>query len=152
MYFVGLDAGSVAVKLVVLDRNGNKLASILEKHCVRHYGHPVRIALKLLEEIKENFPESSLSVTGSAGRVIASALKIKPINEIVSQSYSVKRLFPHVNTVIELGGEDSKLIILEDGNIKDFSMNSVCAAGTGSFLEQQAERLRLSIEEFSECR
>ncbi len=150
MYFVGLDAGSVAVKLVVLDRNGNKLASILEKHCVRHYGHPVRIALKLLEEIKENFPESSLSVTGSAGRVIASALKIKPINEIVSQSYSVKRLFPHVNTVIELGGEDSKLIILEDGNIKDFSMNSVCAAGTGSFLEQQAERLRLSIEEFSE--
>jgi len=146
MHFIGLDAGSVAVKIIVLDKKGNKL----EGHYVRHYGHPVRISLKILKEIRERFPESSLSVTGSAGKAIASALKIKPINEIVSQFYSIKKLFPHINTIIELGGEDSKLIILENGAIKDFSMNSVCAAGTGSFLEQQAERLRLSIEEFSE--
>ena len=146
MYFIGLDAGSVAVKIVVLDKEGNKV----EGHYVRHYGHPVRVSLKLLKEIQGRFPESSLSVTGSAGKAIASALKIKPINEVVSQFYSIKKLFPHINTVIELGGEDSKLIILENGAIKDFSMNSVCAAGTGSFLEQQAERLRLSIEEFSE--
>jgi predicted CoA-substrate-specific enzyme activase len=146
MHFIGLDAGSVAVKIVALDEKGNKV----ERHYIRHYGHPVRTALKLLKEIKDRFPESSLSVTGSSGKVIASALKVKPINEIVSQSYSIKKLFPYINTVIELGGEDSKLIILENGAIKDFSMNSVCAAGTGSFLEQQAERLRLSIEEFSE--
>ncbi|MFZ6006904.1 MAG: acyl-CoA dehydratase activase [Nitrospirota bacterium] len=146
MHFIGLDAGSVAVKIVVLDKKGNKV----EGHYVRHYGHPVRVSLKLLKEIQGRFPESSLSVTGSAGKAIASALKIKPINEIVSQFYSIKKLFPHINTIIELGGEDSKLIILENGAIKDFSMNSVCAAGTGSFLEQQAERLRLSIEEFSE--
>jgi len=146
MHFIGLDAGSVAVKIVVLDKKGNKV----EGHYVRHYGHPVRVSLKLLKEIQGRFPESSLSVTGSAGKAITSALKIKPINEVVSQFYSIKKLFPHINTVIELGGEDSKLIILENGAIKDFSMNSVCAAGTGSFLEQQAERLRLSIEEFSE--
>lgn len=146
MYYIGLDAGSVAIKIVVLDKDGNKL----HKHYVRHCGHPISVAFKLLEEVKERFPESSLSITGSAVKAIASALKIKPINEIVSQSYSIKKLYPHINTIIELGGEDSKLIILEDGIIKDFSMNSVCAAGTGSFLEQQAERLRLSIEEFSE--
>ncbi|MDI6727518.1 MAG: acyl-CoA dehydratase activase [Thermodesulfovibrionales bacterium] len=146
MHFIGLDAGSVAVKIVVLDEKGNEV----EGHYARHYGHPVRVSLKLLKEIQGRFPESSLSVTGSAGKAIASALKIKPINEIVSQFYSIKKLFPHINTIIELGGEDSKLIILENGAIKDFSMNSVCAAGTGSFLEQQAERLRLSIEEFSE--
>jgi predicted CoA-substrate-specific enzyme activase len=146
MYFIGLDAGSVAVKIVVLDEKGNKV----EGHYARHYGHPVRVALKILKEIKGRFPAISLSVTGSAGKAIASALKIKPINEIVSQSYSIKKLFPYINTIIELGGEDSKLIILENGAIKDFSMNSVCAAGTGSFLEQQAERLRLGIEEFGE--
>lgn len=146
MHFIGLDAGSVAVKIVVLDEKGDKV----EGHYARHYGHPVRVSLKLLREIKGRFPESSLSVTGSAVKAIASALKIKPINEIVSQFYSIKKLFPHINTIIELGGEDSKLIVLENGAIKDFSMNSVCAAGTGSFLEQQAERLRLSIEEFSE--
>jgi predicted CoA-substrate-specific enzyme activase len=146
MRFIGLDAGSVAVKLVVLDEKGNRL----QFHYLRHHGHPVSAALDLLREAKRKFPEASLSVTGSAGKAIASALNIKPVNEIVSQSYSVKKLFPHIRTIIELGGEDSKLIILKDGNIKDFSMNSVCAAGTGSFLEQQAERLRMSIEEFGE--
>ncbi len=146
MHFIGLDAGSVAVKLVVLDKNG----VVIERHYVRHYGHAVRTALELLKGIKEKFSESFLSITGSTGKIISSTFKIRPINEIVSQSYSVKKLFPHIKTVIELGGEDSKLIILEDGNIKDFSMNSVCAAGTGSFLEQQAERLRFGIEEFSE--
>ncbi|MBI5211961.1 MAG: CoA protein activase [Nitrospirae bacterium] len=146
MHFIGLDAGSVAVKLVVLDKNG----AVIERHYVRHYGHAVRTALELLKGIKEKFPETSLSVTGSAGKSIASTLNINPVNEIVAQSNSIKKLFPDIKTVIELGGEDSKLIILENGNIKDFSMNSVCAAGTGSFLEQQAERLRFGIEEFSE--
>ncbi len=146
MYFIGLDAGSVTTKVVVLDKKGNKV----EGHYLRHFGHPVRSSLNLLKDIKKRYPVSSLSVTGSGGRIIGAALNIKPLNEIVSQSYSVRKLSPHIRTIIELGGEDSKLIILEGGKIKDFSMNSVCAAGTGSFLEQQAERLRLSIEEFSQ--
>ena len=146
VYFIGLDAGSVAIKLVVLDAQGNKLRG----DYVRHYGHPVGAAATLLKEVKELYPESGLSLTGSAAKMLASALKIKYLNEIISQSYSIRKLFPRINTIIELGGEDSKLILMEDGQIKDFSMNSVCAAGTGSFLEQQAERLRMSIEEFSE--
>jgi len=146
MNFIGLDAGSVAVKVVVLDENGR----LIDSHYTRHFGHPVKVSINLLKGIKEVYPESSLSVTGSAGKAIASALGIKAINEIVSQSYSIKKLFPDIRAVIEIGGEDSKLIILDSGKIKDFSMNSVCAAGTGSFLEQQAERLRLTIEEFSE--
>ena len=145
MKFIGLDAGSVSVKLVVLDDKGYKL----EEFYQRHYGHAVKTALALLKQIQKRVPEASLSITGSAGKLIASILKIKPVNEIVSQSYSVKKLFPHIKTIIEIGGEDSKLILMESGRIKDFSMNSVCAAGTGSFLEQQAERLRLSIEDFS---
>ena len=145
MHFIGLDAGSVTVKLVVLDERANKL----EGHYIRHYGHPLTAALNVLKDAKGRFPDSSLSVTGSAGKFISSALGIDHTNEIVSQAYSIKKLLPHIKTVIELGGEDSKLIHLERGRIRDFSMNSVCAAGTGSFLEQQAERLKLTIAEFS---
>jgi predicted CoA-substrate-specific enzyme activase len=146
MHFIGLDAGSVTVKAVVIDEGGSKL----EGHYVRHYGHPLKVALSLLRDIAGRYPKSSLSITGSAGKIIGSILDIKPINEIVSQAYSIKKLYPETGTIIELGGEDSKLILLEKGRIKGFSMNSVCAAGTGSFLEQQAERLRFTIEEFSE--
>jgi len=160
MYFIGLDAGSVSVKLVVMDEHGKKLYG----HYERHKGHPLPVALKLLKDIpsiktiSENrlTPDAernfSLSITGSAGRLIASILGIRPVNEIVAQAYSTHKLFPRIKTIIEMGGEDSKLILLgEDArSVKDFSMNSVCAAGTGSFVDQQAERLRLTIEEFSD--
>lgn len=145
MRFVGVDVGSVSVKAVVLTSGGAKG----EGHYVRHYGHPVKTALSLLREIKGAFPESALSLTGAAARSIAAALNIKTVNEVVAQSYATRTLYPWVRTIIEMGGEDSKLILLDEGGVRDFAMNSLCAAGTGSFLEQQAERLRLSIEEFS---
>ena len=126
----------------------------------RHKGHPLSVTLDILKEITTTGYDQktragadfSLSITGSAGRLIASVFGIEPFNEIIAQAYSSQRLCPHIKTIIEMGGEDSKLILLgEDGrSVKDFSMNSVCAAGTGSFLDQQAERLRISIEEFSE--
>ena len=162
MRFIGLDAGSVSVKYVVLDENGNKFSSSY----VRHKGHPLKVAIELLKsavssqllavskELTANSYELnavfSLSITGSAGRLIASVLGIEPVNELVAQAQATRKLSPHVRTIIELGGEDSKLIMLGENGVKEFSMNSVCAAGTGSFLDQQAERLRLTIEEFSE--
>src|SRR4030067_1281491 len=141
--FIGLDAGSVSVKIAVLDAKGN----ILETKYVRHKGKPLTTAFELLRNLD---PSALLSITGSGGKIIAQALGIEPVNEVIAQSYSTKRFYPEIRTIIEMGGEDSKLIILEDGKVKEFAMNSVCAAGTGSFLDQQAERLRLSIEEFSE--
>ena len=141
--FIGIDAGSVSVKLAVLDSGGN----ILRTEYVRHRGNPLSVAYELLGRAPAG---SFLSVTGSAGRLIAQAFGITPVNEVVALSFSTRKLYPHVRTVIEMGGEDSKLILLESGTVKEFSMNSVCAAGTGSFLDQQAERLRLSIEEFGE--
>jgi len=153
MNFIGLDAGSVSVKLVILDENGD----VLYKRYERHKGHPLTVALTMLQSAtagKDQLKpgkDFSLSVTGSAGRLIASIFGITPANEIVSQAYSTHKLYPDIKTIIEMGGEDSKLIFLgKDGrSVRDFSMNSVCAAGTGSFLDQQAERLRLTIEEFS---
>jgi predicted CoA-substrate-specific enzyme activase len=145
MNIVGLDAGSVSVKVVVLDEQGRKL----QGHYRPHRGHPLETALALLKEVSGD-GTCPISVTGSSGRLIAGVLGIESVNEIVAQAYATRKLYPRVRTVIEMGGEDSKLMILDEGGVKDFSMNSVCAAGTGSFLDQQAERLRLDITEFSE--
>lgn len=145
MRYIGIDAGSVSVKLVILDADGK----VLHKVYKAHKGHPIETAVEMLGEAPLT-GECSIAVTGTSGKLIASILGIEPVNEIVAQAYSTQKLHPHINTIIEMGGEDSKLIIMGEGGVKDFSMNSVCAAGTGSFLDQQAERLRLTIEEFSE--
>ncbi|MFI5294228.1 MAG: acyl-CoA dehydratase activase [Thermodesulfovibrionales bacterium] len=152
MKYIGLDAGSVSVKLVVFDEDGKMLHSFYQ----RHKGQPLVRALEILIKVSEHDAEAggkdlSLSLTGSAGRLIGQILAIEPVNEVVAYAYATRRLYPHVKSIIELGGEDSKLIIVDEDSLsaKDFAMNSVCAAGTGSFLDQQAERLRLSIEEFS---
>ncbi|MEN8264100.1 MAG: acyl-CoA dehydratase activase [Nitrospirota bacterium] len=141
--YYGLDAGSVSVKLALLDPEGK----VVETKYVRHKGNPLTVSYEILKGLPS---DSFLSVTGSAGKLIAHALGIEPVNEVVALSYSTKKLHPEVRTVIEMGGEDSKLILMENGMVREFSMNSVCAAGTGSFLDQQAERLNLSIEEFGE--
>lgn len=117
MIFIGLDAGSVSVKLVALDAKGNKLFSCYE----RHKGHPLAVALKLLGKAIEpknydrgenpyspgvgSLDSSSLSVTGSAGRLIASIFQLIPINEIVAQAYATHNLSPDIKTVIEMGGK-----------------------------------------------
>jgi len=144
MAHIGLDAGSVSVKLAVLDSNGRKTMGRYEKH----HGHPLEKALTMLRELPDE--DYTISLTGSAGRLLADILSVEPINEIVAQAYATARLHPHIRSVIEMGGEDSKLIALSEEGVSDFSMNSVCAAGTGSFLDQQGERLRLSPEEMSE--
>ncbi|GAB4390301.1 MAG: acyl-CoA dehydratase activase [Thermodesulfovibrionales bacterium] len=145
--YIGLDAGSVSVKVVVLDGAGKKAEGIYRPH----KGHPARVALELLREVTGGRTEGfSLAVTGSAGRLVAEVLGVRSVNEIVAQAQSTRSMYPHINTVIEMGGEDSKLILMEEAGVRDFAMNSVCAAGTGSFLDQQAERLRLTIEEFSD--
>ncbi len=143
MNIIGLDAGSVSVKLVVLDAFGR----ILLREYRKHKGRPLPVALEMLKAAEADRGEFAIAVTGSAGKLIAEILGVEPVNEIVAQACATGALHPRIRTVIEMGGEDSKLILLGDGGVKDFSMNSVCAAGTGSFLDQQAERLRLGIEE-----
>ncbi len=155
MVHIGLDAGSVAAKIVVLDKEG----SIVFRAYQRHRGKPLQVSFDLLKNALFCFSMSenpSLSLTGSAGRLIGEILGIAPVNEVVAQACATRRLYPLIRTIIELGGEDSKLILMDGDSAaaKDFSMNSVCAAGTGSFLDQQAERLNLTIAEFGDlsCR
>ncbi|MGQ9707111.1 MAG: acyl-CoA dehydratase activase [bacterium] len=149
---IGLDIGSVSVDACVIDKGHN----ILWTDYVRHKGQPAQVSLSTLNDIILEFGEErikSISVTGSGGRQIAEALSAHSVNEIIAQARATMELYPSVRTIIEIGGEDSKLILLTDPDdkgrrsIEDFATNSICAAGTGSFLDQQASRLGVSIEE-----
>ncbi len=146
-FFLGIDVGSETAKIAIIDFQG----TLFEKRYVKHFGKPAQILYGILKEILQKRGNLKVCFTGVSGRFIAKTLSAPYVNEIVSQATATSFLYPEVRTIIEIGGEDSKLIFLDSsGRIKDFSLNSICAAGTGSFLEQQAERLGLRIEEFSE--
>ncbi|MBI2252858.1 MAG: CoA activase, partial [Armatimonadetes bacterium] len=149
---LGIDIGSVSVKLVLINKN----LIILKSFYLPHQGQPYLTAFNLLKELNQEFILSEIKstvVTGSGGELFSQILKLPKINEIIAQAISSNFLYPQVKTIIEIGGEDSKLIILEDSkgesNIQDFASNSICAAGTGSFLTEQAKRFGITIEEFS---
>ena len=152
--FLGIDIGSVTIKTALLD-NGRK---ILSESYTRITGDPVSTLAKELSALAQTHPEKSIraaGITGSGGKQVAGVLGAAFINEILAQSAFARGFHPETRTIIEMGGEDAKLITLVPGGsagaakIEDFSMNAACAAGTGSFLDQQAARLNLTIEEFS---
>jgi predicted CoA-substrate-specific enzyme activase len=151
---IGLDIGAVSLNTVVVDEKRN----ILEERYTRIKGQPLQTVEKVLGEILSRISAdqiTGLAVTGIGGKLVAELLGGSFVNEVIAQSKAIEHLHPTVRTIIEMGGEDSKLILLqseEDGRlqIEDFAMNTLCAAGTGSFLDQQASRLGLTIEEFGE--
>jgi predicted CoA-substrate-specific enzyme activase len=154
-YYLGIDVGSVSTKLAVLD-DGWKLAAHV---CIPTHGEPVAAVKQGLKQIREQLPSKisieRVAVTGSARELVGKMVGADVVkNEITSQATAALHYFPQARTVIEIGGQDSKIILLRDGLVADFGMNTVCAAGTGSFLDHQAQRLGLSLEKFGElaCR
>jgi len=150
MYSLGIDVGSVSTNLVLLDNNNN----VVEKLYIRTKGRPMEAVQQVLAEIGKKYDDRqiySVGTTGS-GRIIASiqvgADLVK--NEITAHAVAAIQTEKDVKTVLEIGGQDSKIIIIRDGVVTDFAMNTVCAAGTGSFLDRQAERLGIPIEEFGD--
>ena len=150
--FVGVDVGSVTVKLGVIEVGGGVLFDAYR----RHEGRPLHVVAQLFEALAEEGVSAEqirgLRATGSGGKVLARRLGIPFSNEVVSLTEANRVLYPEQRTVVEIGGEDSHLIRLEGdeaGEVKlaDFAMNSVCAAGTGVFLDQQASRLRIPVEQ-----
>ncbi len=148
---LGLDVGSVALKTVVTDAAGR----ILDTTYTRTNGRPLAAARRVLGELLERFPENRFSLvagTGSSAGQICELLDAVLLNEVICQAVAGRSLVPEARMVLEIGGQDSKLVVLpEPGSngqdMVDFAMNSSCAAGTGSFLDQQASRLGVRIEE-----
>ncbi|UCF96113.1 MAG: hypothetical protein JSV89_13115 [Spirochaetaceae bacterium] len=155
-FSLGLDIGSISVNTVLIDDERN----VVENHYTLCHGRPFHALHEVLKDLLKRHPVEAferIAITGTGGKLGSELIGGYFVNEIVAQSSSVAVFHPEAKTVIEMGGEDSKLIIMnaETGNevsqLADFGMNTVCAAGTGSFLDQQAKRIGVSIEnEFGE--
>ncbi|MBI4827282.1 MAG: CoA activase [Nitrospinae bacterium] len=147
--WIGLDIGSVSVKGAVVNAQGE----LLLHEYKRSHGQPIPTTIAVLSGLiakSQGARIAHIGVTGTAGELIASLTGGAFINEIVAQSTTISRLYPHVRTLVEMGGEDSKLLMFKEEEgatvLEDFNMNNLCAAGTGSFLDQQANRIGYKIE------
>lgn len=147
--YLGIDIGSISTKGVVIDDDNNIITSLY----IWTEGNPVKAVKRLVSEIKEKLPSNvvikGIGTTGSARKLIGILVDANVVkNEITAHAVGTLSIYPHVRTILEIGGQDSKIIILNNGIITDYSMNTLCAAGTGSFLSSQAKRLDVPIEEF----
>lgn len=149
--YLGIDVGSVTTKVALVDEKGKFVDSFM----LRTAGKPVvAVQSGLRELLKKSLCEYNVLGVGTtgSGRNLAGALVGADVikNEITAHAVAASINVPGVQTILEIGGQDSKIIILRDGIVTDFAMNTVCAAGTGSFLDQQANRLNVPIEIFGE--
>ena len=150
--YLGFDIGSVSINTVIMDDYHN----ILEEYYDYIHGRPFNVLKDRLSYILSKIPAEAIkgiAITGAGGNLATELIGGVFVNEIIAQATSTGILYPEARTVVEIGGEDSKLILLEKdpenghSRLVDFEMNSICAAGTGSFLDQQARRIGVSIED-----
>lgn len=148
-YFLGVDIGSISTKGVIIDGNQNIIASSY----LYTNGDPMdavtRVIHELQTQVDENILITGVGTTGSARKLIGTILGATVIkNEITAHAVGTTSFYPNVRTIIEIGGQDSKIILIDNGIVTDYAMNTLCAAGTGAFLSSQATRLGVAVEEF----
>jgi hypothetical protein len=147
LYRFWLDVGSISVKCIITDAAGK----IVFSHYERTAGQPVRKSLVLFRAIEASFGTMIFSgavVTGSGKELVAESTGIETINEIVAHATAAWKSYPDIKSIFEIGGQDSKYITIGRDNagrhyLKNHAFNQLCAAGTGAFLDQQAEKNRL---------
>ncbi|NDV47552.1 2-hydroxyglutaryl-CoA dehydratase [Paludibacter sp. 221] len=147
MINIGLDAGSTTVKVVAVDEKG----SIVFKEYKRHFADIAGTVMSLFEQLKEKLGDvhAHLSITGSAGMGIAERAKIPFVQEVVASCELILKEFPSIRTLVDIGGEDAKMIFFREGKSPDIRMNGNCAGGTGSFIDQMATILNVEVSELS---
>lgn len=150
--YLGLDIGSISTKGVVIDDNNNILAS----EYLWTQADPIGAVKRLLHVLKtqlcgQDVRVAAVGTTGSARRLIGAMTDAAVVkNEITAHAIGTLSLYPDVRTIFEIGGQDSKIILIENGFVVDYAMNTLCAAGTGAFLSSQAQRLGVAVEQFGE--
>lgn len=150
--FLGVDVGSLSTNLVLIDREHKVIA----RRYLMTEGRPIEAVRRGLREISDEVGDrvnvQAVGTTGSGRYLIGDILGADVVrNEITAQATAAVDLNPDVDTIFEIGGQDSKYISIDKRSVIDFEMNKACAAGTGSFLQEQAEKLDINIEtEFSD--
>jgi predicted CoA-substrate-specific enzyme activase len=145
--YLGVDVGSTSTKAVILDKSGKK---ILAKNYLMTGGRPVdavkQVFANLINDGAEKINVAGVGVTGSGRYLIGSLIGADMIkNEITAQTRAAADIDPEAD-IIEIGGQDSKLVIKRKGVVVDYQMNKACAAGTGSFIDEMAEMLSISVK------
>lgn len=147
--YLGVDVGSISTKGVILDDDNN----ILSSDYIWTEGDPIGAVKKLIRLIGDRFDQDKYEVvatgtTGSARKLVGTILNATIVkNEITAHAVGTTTFHPDVRTILEIGGQDSKIILVEDGVAVDYAMNTLCAAGTGAFLSSQAKRLGIEVED-----
>lgn len=147
VYRVGVDVGSTTLKLIIIN-HANK---IVYKAYRRHKANINSVFASEINKITNQFPgkEFSVVITGSAGMGIAERTGIPFIQEIVASVEVINRLYPDIRVMIDLGGEDAKMVFFSQGRQPDIRMNGSCAGGTGAFIDQMADLMNIPVEELS---
>lgn len=147
--FLGVDAGSISTKGVIIDEENRILAS----EYIWTEGDPIGAVKRLTASLekqfdKENYQIVGTGTTGSARQLVGAMLGATIVkNEITAHAVGTTTFHPDVRTILEIGGQDSKIILVENGVAVDYAMNTLCAAGTGAFLSSQAKRLGIEVED-----
>ena len=151
-HHLGIDIGSTTVKVVVTDEFGEQIYSMYERHNARQ----AETLLRVLRNVERDFPTFAVkaAVCGSGGRVLAHSIGLPFVQEVVANAAAVSRLYTTVNTAVELGGQDAKVIFFrqnEHGKLvaNDMRMNGSCAGGTGAFIDEIAALLQCPPDEFN---
>jgi len=147
-YFrAGLDVGSTTAKIAVLDTDNSILYCDYQRHNTKIHETVAQLFLKAAEKIGNR--KVSIKVTGSAGIGISEKLQIPFIQEVVASTEVVKQQYSAVKTLIDLGGEDAKMIFFNENRPPDIRMNGSCAGGTGAFIDQMATLLNVPLQELN---
>lgn len=147
--YLGIDIGSISTKGIIIDKKNTILASSY----LWTKGNPLKAVKEVLENLKPKIPSEyqivGIGTTGSARKLIGTILGANIIkNEITAHAIGTISKYPEVRTIIEIGGQDSKIILIKNKIVVDYAMNTLCAAGTEAFLSSQAKRLDIPVEEF----
>lgn len=149
--YLGIDIGSTSTNFVVIDEDKNVIDYIYTKTL----GKPKDVVIENLEILKErlgrDFKFKGIATTGSGREFIGKLVNADlVVNEITAQAEGAVDSYEDVDTIFEIGGQDSKYISIEDKLVKDFEMNKICAAGTGAFIEEQIKKIGIKLEDFSD--
>jgi len=149
---LGIDVGSISTKGVIIDKKYN----ILSSEYIWTQGDPIGAVKRLVGLLEERFDKERFQIvatgtTGSARRLVGAVLGATMVkNEITAHAVGTTTFYPDVRTILEIGGQDSKIILVENGVAVDYAMNTLCAAGTGAFLSSQAKRLGIEVEDIGD--
>ena len=146
-YRTGLDVGSTTAKMVILDKHGEVVFSRYE----RHNAQVNELLASYFDEAQKQLGDiaTTIAVTGSVGMGTAEQLHVGFIQEVVAATQYVQQSYPSASALIDIGGEDAKVVLFQEGNI-DLRMNGNCAGGTGAFIDQMAVLLGLSIKQLND--